>query len=77
MALPRAHRLALLAVVGILACGSAGCPKLNRWSGPSQDPFFNVPDPLPKQRPATNPASAEALRGNAQSGNTWGDLETR
>lgn len=26
---------------------AAGCPELNRWSGPSQDPFFSVSDNLP------------------------------
>ena len=40
----RAARLAaaIIAVVTI-----AGCPALNQWSGPSQDPFFSVPDPTP------------------------------
>jgi hypothetical protein len=41
----RAARLAaaVLAVVTI-----AGCPELNQWSGPSPDPFFSVPDPIPE-----------------------------
>ncbi|MGQ0633198.1 MAG: hypothetical protein ACT4QC_01200 [Planctomycetaceae bacterium] len=25
----------------------SGCPELNHWSGPSQDPFFSVADPRP------------------------------
>ena len=26
----------------------AGCPELNHWSGPTQDPFFSIADPLPR-----------------------------
>jgi hypothetical protein len=49
----RAARLvaAALAVVTI-----TGCPELNQWSGPSQDPFFSVDD----ERWSTGDASLAA-----------------
>lgn len=34
--------LSLLLAGTALAC--TGCPELNRWNGPSEDPFFSVPD---------------------------------
>ena len=47
MALSRIRRFALVAVILPLAGTSIGCPSLNRGSGPNQDPFFSVADPLP------------------------------
>ena len=44
MRLPQTGHCVLSAVVLCAAFGSLGCPKLNRWSGPSQDPFFSVAD---------------------------------
>lgn len=44
MRLPQMGHCVLSAVVLCTAFGSLGCPKLNRWSGPSQDPFFSVAD---------------------------------
>jgi hypothetical protein len=40
-------RLARVAVAMMALVTIAGCPELNQWSGPSQDPFFSVPDPPP------------------------------
>lgn len=39
----------LLVSVALL---NAGCPSLNQWSGPSDDPFFSVNDPLPESNVA-------------------------
>lgn len=60
MAWPCARRCMTLTVVILLACGSAGCPKLNRWPGPTQDPFFSIADPIPASKPSTAPASEPA-----------------
>ncbi|MSR60261.1 MAG: hypothetical protein EXS05_21915 [Planctomycetaceae bacterium] len=37
-------RAARLAAAAFSLVTIAGCPELNQWSGPSQDPFFCVPD---------------------------------
>lgn len=46
MPLPRARRLSAWGFLLLLSMSSAGCPELNRWSGPSQDPFFSVVEPV-------------------------------
>lgn len=34
--------LAVSGLIGVSLC-CTGCPALNRWSGPNEDPFFSVP----------------------------------
>lgn len=43
------RRAAHLAAAVFAMVTIAGCPGLNQWSGPSPDPFFNVPDPTPPE----------------------------
>lgn len=42
------NRVAPLLAAMLSVVTLAGCPELNQWSGPSQDPFFSVADPLQK-----------------------------
>lgn len=51
MTIPHARRAALLPIIVCLVGVAAGCPQLNRWSGPSHDPFFSVDDPIPVPAP--------------------------
>lgn len=39
-------RFARLAAAIFAVVTISGCPELNYWNGPTQDPFFSVPDPL-------------------------------
>jgi hypothetical protein len=39
--------IARIALATLSLVTLAGCPELNHWSGPSQDPFFSVADSLP------------------------------
>jgi hypothetical protein len=41
-------RTARLAAALLTVVTFTGCPELNQWSGPNQDPFFSVPDPVPE-----------------------------
>lgn len=66
MALPCARRYMTLSVVIVLACGSAGCPKLNRWPGPTQDPFFSIADPLPPAGPSSPSSDSSRLQNPAR-----------
>lgn len=38
-----AHVLTALSIATL-----AGCPTLNHWSGPTQDPFFSIPSTPPE-----------------------------
>lgn len=60
-------RAARLAAAALSLCTIAGCPELNQWSGPSQDPFFSVPDPLSEQAaPATSTGASRSDAGAAR-----------
>lgn len=41
-------RLARTVAASLSVVALAGCPELNHWSGPTQDPFFSIADPLPR-----------------------------
>ena len=43
-------RSARLAFAALCVISIAGCPELNQWSGPAQDPLFSVDDPVPPPR---------------------------
>jgi hypothetical protein len=53
---------ALLTVVTI-----TGCPELNQWSGPNQDPFFSVADPVPENSGRSESESASASKARSRS----------
>ncbi|MFN0054996.1 MAG: hypothetical protein ACKV0T_22725 [Planctomycetales bacterium] len=45
------NRAARLAAAACFVVMIAGCPSLNQWSGPSQDPFLSVMEPVKAPRP--------------------------
>jgi hypothetical protein len=49
------RRLVPVVLVSLLTLVAAGCPQLNTWDGPSQDPFFSVEDPLPTEHQVAKP----------------------
>lgn len=60
---------ASLFFVILITCTASGCPKLNRWAGPTQDPFFSIADPQPQETSAFHsppeapaPEAADQLR---------------